>query len=51
VIEKKTIPFPKPDPANLIIKVNYHLISGAVIYHFPRKVDYLGVNFIDVYYR
>ncbi|KAF9469594.1 hypothetical protein BDZ94DRAFT_1278795 [Collybia nuda] len=34
VIEKKTIPFPKPDPSNIVI-----------------KVEYLGINFIDVYYR
>ncbi|KAF8079186.1 hypothetical protein FPV67DRAFT_1402721 [Lyophyllum atratum] len=34
VIEKKTIPFPKPDSGSIVI-----------------KVEYLGVNFIDVYYR
>ncbi|KAG6810642.1 hypothetical protein H0H92_011021 [Tricholoma furcatifolium] len=34
VIEKTTIPFPKPDPGSIVI-----------------KVEYLGVNFIDTYYR
>ncbi|KAG5340548.1 hypothetical protein C0989_001234 [Termitomyces sp. Mn162] len=34
VVEKKTIPFPKPDPGSIVI-----------------KVEYLGINFIDVYYR
>ncbi|KAF5385102.1 hypothetical protein D9615_001040 [Tricholomella constricta] len=34
VIEKKTIPFPKPSPQSLVV-----------------KVEYFGVNFIDVYYR
>ncbi|KAG6912463.1 hypothetical protein DXG01_014366, partial [Tephrocybe rancida] len=34
VIEKRTIPFPKPPPGSLVI-----------------KVEYLGINFIDVYYR
>ncbi|KAG6899820.1 hypothetical protein C0993_006521 [Termitomyces sp. T159_Od127] len=34
VIEKKTIPFPKPLPGSIVI-----------------KVEYLGVNFIDSYYR
>ncbi|KAG6841743.1 hypothetical protein C0991_007629, partial [Blastosporella zonata] len=34
VIEKKTIPFPKPHPGSVVI-----------------KVEYLGINFIDVYYR
>ncbi|THV06469.1 NAD(P)-binding protein [Dendrothele bispora CBS 962.96] len=34
VIEKLTLPFPKVDPKNLVV-----------------KVEYLGVNFIDTYYR
>ncbi|KAF5368377.1 hypothetical protein D9758_002468 [Tetrapyrgos nigripes] len=34
VIEKKTLPFPKVDPGNVVV-----------------KVEYLGVNFIDTYYR
>lgn len=34
VIQKSTIPFPKPEPGSIVIKVGY-----------------LGVNFIDIYYR
>ncbi|KAG6849393.1 hypothetical protein H0H93_008839 [Arthromyces matolae] len=40
VIEKRTIPFPKPAPGSIVIKLT-----------LKYQVEYLGVNFIDVYYR
>ncbi|KAL0565498.1 NADPH:quinone reductase [Marasmius crinis-equi] len=37
VIEKVTLPFPKVEPGHLVVKASF--------------VEYLGINFIDTYYR
>ncbi|KAG6849391.1 hypothetical protein H0H93_008837 [Arthromyces matolae] len=37
VIEKRTVPFAKPAPGSIVIKAS--------------NVEYLGINFIDTYYR
>ncbi|KAG6859641.1 hypothetical protein C0995_006348 [Termitomyces sp. Mi166 len=50
VIEKKTIPFPKPEPGSIVIKVGEFKVDNFSSL-IAIQVEYLGINFIDVYYR
>lgn len=51
VIEKTENSFPKVEPGHIVIKVTRSSSTSPATTDQRCKVEYVGVNFIDTYYR
>lgn len=52
VLEKMTLPFPKVKPGDLVVKVyDFFPICVGLVDPFRVQIEYIGVNFIDTYFR